>query len=107
MILTLPVEITLVSGSQLDFLVAAETTNDLLQYEVYSHWHCSCNEKAIAQKLLENKLVYFLDADTPALLIEAAFGYARVKLLTYVAGKKPGDICWVHRSSVKIEPELC
>lgn len=95
-----PTRVTLVSGSQLDFLTAAETTDDLLHYEVYSHWRCSCNERAIAQKLLDQRSVYFLDANVPALLLERAFGYARVKLLQSAGGKPAGWVCWVHSSSI-------
>lgn len=92
--------VTLVSGSHLDFLTAGASADDLLHYEVYSHWRCSCNEKAIAQRLLDQGRVYFLDAGVPALLLEQTFGYARVALIDAAGGRPAGWVCWVHLSSV-------
>jgi len=97
---TVPIEITLVSGNDLDFLVAADTINDLVQYHVYSYWQCSQQQRAVANKLLAQKTVYFLDANKKARLLDCSFSYVRVELLEDASGKAAGGLCWVHRSNV-------
>jgi hypothetical protein len=93
-------EFRLVSNTELDFLVAADSIDYLLQYEVYSHWRCAYHERAQAHHLLEQKVVYFLDANIRVAVLECKFMYAQVKLLQESSGKKKGDVCWVYQENI-------
>lgn len=93
-------EFRLVSNNELDFLVAADSIDYLLQYEVYSHWRCAYHERALARRLLEQKMVYFLDTNIRVAVLECQFVYVQVKLLEGSSGKKKGDVCWVYQDNI-------
>lgn len=98
-----PIEVFLISTNrELNFLLAADTTYDLMEYEMYSNWRSSFYSNAKATKLLDQDKVYFLFENTKVLLLEYYGDFAKIELTEGQLKKREGDICWVRKSNIRL-----
>lgn len=98
-----PVEVELISKTELDFLLAGDTASYLMAYEK-NDWSLPYDERVKLRQMYDKGYVYYIWSGTKVLLLEADSTFAKIKLIENVSDKKAGSIAWIRKDNIKSFP---
>ena len=100
MVISPPVEVTLVSHDETNQVLAGDTIAYITAYEK-NHWSLPYDKRAELREMYDSELVYYLGDGETVLLIEYYDGFAKFQFLRNRYSKKTGDIGWVRVGNIK------